>query len=151
MTTEEEYMERFLTKVDMESSPDGCWLWTGTKNTFGYGEFNYRTKHFKAHRFAYIQAYGEIPIDLVIRHKCRGLCVNPEHLEIGTKQDNSNDMIRDGTSGKGSLHSQSKLTEDQVLEIRAQESILQKDLAIQYGVSVQTINDIIKRRAWKHV
>ncbi len=74
---------------------DGCILWSGAarrgpRNPGGpYGLFWENGKHITAHRFSYIQAYGEIPTGLEIDHLCRNtLCVNPLHLEAVTHGEN---------------------------------------------------------------
>ena len=84
--------ERFLAKVDKQ--PNGCWLWTGAKTKSGYGMFRELPasaggKAEPAHRWAYKHWVGPIPDGYTIDHKCRVIsCVEPEHLEAVTAQDN---------------------------------------------------------------
>ena len=79
---------RFWPKVDKRSS-DECWLWTAARDTAGYGQFNVRGKHIRAHRFAYELLVGPIPEKRVIDHLCRNRdCVNPAHLEPVTNREN---------------------------------------------------------------
>jgi hypothetical protein len=97
------------------------------------------------HRFFYEQRFGKIPDGLVVRYKCDNrLCCNPEHLELGTPAENSQDMVERGRSAKGSRHRSAKLTEEDVREIRkkldAGESL--SHLARVYGVNAATISDI---------
>ena len=71
---------------------DGCWEWMGGKNGGGYGAFNLsgspRT-HILAHRFAYQQTKGSVPEGLECDHLCRRpSCVNPDHIELVTHQEN---------------------------------------------------------------
>lgn len=67
----------------------GCWEWQGLKNAKGYGELFVEKKHLKAHRVAYELLVGPIPEGLTIDHLCRNTgCVNPEHLEPVTNQEN---------------------------------------------------------------
>ena len=74
-----------------------CHVWTGTRYVSGYGRVKWQGKPIRAHRYAYERDHGPIPDGLVVRHKCDNPpCVNPEHLEIGTYQDNVNDMIARG-------------------------------------------------------
>src|SRR5206468_8690555 len=71
------------------------------------------------HRYTYSNYNGEIPDGLIVRHKCdNDLCVNPNHLELGTHQDNANDKGSRGRSLKGENSSNSILTDGQVDEIR---------------------------------
>lgn len=87
--------ERFWCKVKI-GLEDECWCWTGSKSSTGYG--NISTKKNKspinAHRLSYTINKGKIPDGMVVMHTCDNkLCVNPNHLVIGTKKDNSNDMM----------------------------------------------------------
>lgn len=84
----------FWTKVDKDG-PNGCWLWTGSKGTGGYGMYawtrNPGEKRFSrgAHRLAYMALVGEIPDGLDIDHLCRVRhCVNPAHLEAVSTRTN---------------------------------------------------------------
>lgn len=88
--------------------------------------------------------------------ECRHLDGNPannllSNLKWGTKKENGEDTVRHGTSTKGERHGQSKLTSDQVRNIRlsyAKESWTQKQLATKYGVTQGTICAILTRRRW---
>lgn len=78
--------ERFWAKV----VPTGfCWLWEGAKSKSGHGNFVLESKVTAAHRYAYSILVGEIPDGLHIDHLCRVRnCVNPDHLEPVTPQEN---------------------------------------------------------------
>src|SRR3990167_1812336 len=74
--------ERFWAKVN-KNGPNGCWVWTAYKNRAGYGEFGYRKRKVKAHRFIYEFLLGPIPKSLQLDHLCRNrACINPTHLEV---------------------------------------------------------------------
>ena len=80
---------RFWSKV--EQGPDGCWLWTATTATGGYGNFGIKRlkKTVYAHRYAYEEIKGQIPDGLQIDHLCRvRSCVNPDHMEAVTRTEN---------------------------------------------------------------
>ena len=139
---------RFLSHVEKTES---CWLWTGSKCKDGYGRFNIDGKALLVHRVAYELWVGEIPDDFVVRHKCRNKCVNPDHLETGTQQDNLADRVRDGTLAKGERMGSAKLTEEQVRDIRNRVGQTHQALANEFGVSRRMINHIITRKNWKHV
>ena len=71
---------------------NGCWIWTG-KTLNDYGQITHLKKQYAVHRFSYKISYGEIPQGKIVRHKCDNkLCFNPEHLELGTYQDNTLDL-----------------------------------------------------------
>lgn len=144
-------MDRFWNKVN---KTEDCWKWLGCKNQYGYGVFRLpkQQKNILAHRYAWISTFGDIPNQTIVRHKCRGKCVNPSHLELGTQKDNGLDMIRDGTSNRGEKHIFAKLTDEQVLEIkqRLQDYYrgLSVELAKEYNVSYTTISEIKNDKRW---
>jgi hypothetical protein len=90
--------ERFWPKVD-KNGPNGCWVWTASKCSAGYGRFVpvfYQSPQL-AHRYAYELLVGPIPEGLQIDHLCRNpSCVNPTHLEPVTQLEN----VRRGDAGK---------------------------------------------------
>jgi hypothetical protein len=72
-----------------KSGPNGCWLWTGAINKYGYGHFKLDSKTYRAHRIVYQYLIGEIPKGLEPDHLCRvRSCVNPAHLELVTHKVN---------------------------------------------------------------
>ncbi len=79
----EQVFERY--KVDV----NGCWIWQGSKDQFGYGIFYYQQSSHRAHRIAYHLTKGAITDRKVIDHVCRNKsCINPEHLEMVTQLEN---------------------------------------------------------------
>ena len=139
--------ERFWAKVNKEG-PDGCWEWLACKDKDANGRFTSNGENILAHRYSWILHNGAIPEGLLVRHKCRGKCVNPEHLELGTNKDIANDKIRDGTDNRGIKNPNNKLTPEQVKEIRARATESRASLAKEYNVSYQLISQIILRKNW---
>ena len=154
-------LERFESKVE-KGEPGKCWIWHGTrsgprwKNSSipGYGKFQLGGKSQSAHRVAFCLYHHEIPHGLHVLHKCDNpLCVNPDHLFLGSHIDNMADKHAKGREvlpPSGELHHKAKLAEFEVRSIR-KSPYPKQYLAQTYGVSVCTINDIQKRRSWRHI
>lgn len=122
---------------------------------FPYGRFGLNYKTVTAHRLAYSIAYGDIPDDLHVCHRCDiAPCVNPSHLFLGTAQENMRDRDMKGrhyvATGEDTYNH--KLTKRQVEEIReryAKGGTSHRLLGIEYGVTRTTIQSAIKRKTWK--
>ena len=134
-----------------------CWLWTGSKDKrWGYGFVNRNGQTRGAHRWSWELVNGPIPKGMIIMHKCDNPgCVNPDHLALGTHQDNVDDMIRKGRAKHynnrfGVNHPQAKLNEDAVRDIRSSKLSLSK-MGAKYGVCIQTISRVRLNMIWKHV
>lgn len=142
-------LERFLSKVDKTSNKDGCWEWTGHRDSKGYGRFSGGTN--KAHRFSYETYVGLIPTGMCVCHKCdTPWCVNPDHLFVGTVKDNNNDMAQKGRHGRGG--GMRKLSEEEVVAIyRLKDAASPTVLGVQYGLDRNTIYAIWKQKIWKKV
>jgi len=133
----------------------GCFLWTGT-TTGGYGRVRRGKRTHYAHRVAYELLVGPIPEGMCVLHRCdTPPCVNPAHLFLGTIADNNQDMVQKGRgiAKSGEQHCRARLTEDDVLAIRARAAAgeTQRPLAREYGVDQATISNIVTRKSWKHV
>lgn len=132
----------------------GCWIWErGVFAKDGYGFTRHNGKQLAAHRYSWFMHYGEIEGNLFVCHKCdERLCVNPDHLFLGTAQQNADDMLRKGrlVGRKGAAQWNAKLTDDQVRAIRA-DTRIQRLVAEDYGISVNTIGKIQRRQRWTHV
>lgn len=143
--------ERFWSKVN---KTDSCWLWTASTSR-GYGKFFNGDKIINAHRYSFILHRGIIPAGLYICHTCDNrICVNPDHLFLGTNQDNMNDMKFKNRQTKGISINTCKLTKQQVIEIRNKYTLTlytAQRLASEYNVSYQNIYSIIHNKSWKHV
>lgn len=137
---------RFWRKV--EKTPT-CWIWVAGKFRNGRGAFIIKGKTQYAYRVAWELTYGFIPSGLEVCHKCDNPhCVNPDHLFLGTHQDNMNDMVSKKRSRSGEFSPKAKLTWIQVEEIRnSPES--QKTLAKRYSVSRQLIGKIKRLIYWR--
>ena len=84
-----------VNKFGDEQNPD-CWIWTACKSSSGYGAFTLYSKKsaIGAHVASYILHKGEISTGMIVCHSCDNkLCVNPDHLWLGSTKDNSRDMV----------------------------------------------------------
>jgi hypothetical protein len=134
--------ERFWAKVN---KTDGCWLWTGMKNDYGYGRLftgtQKRPKPIYAHRLSWTIHFGPIPHGL--------------HLWLGTQRDNMDDMDRKGrrrnVGQPGESNPSAKLTMNDVPTIRELKAngVSFRQLGKRFGVSSSTIFDAVKQRNWK--
>ena len=158
--------ERFWAKVD-KSNNGGCWIWIGGKlGRLKHGGFWDGKQMTYAHRVSYEFVNGPIPEGKEIMHICDNpACVNPNHLMLGSHAENMLDAKTKGrTSGGfhfvheenrslGEKHGQSKLTDNDIREIRQKydSGIKVNELARQYGMGHAQIGMIAHRRAWIHI
>lgn len=144
--------DRFYDRV--KKVPSGCWEWTGFRQRNGYGLMliNYRSE--RAHRYSYEIHKGPIPKGLCVLHKCDNPpCVNPDHLFLGTRKDNSLDMHAKHRNNqpKGEASAVSKLTDKAVRNIRKNSHLPASSFVEKYGVTRATIYAVRQKRTWKHV
>lgn len=145
---------------------DGCWIWKGAKLGFGYGMMRFNGRNTGAHRASWLLHFGEIPEAMFVCHRCDNPgCVRPDHLFLGTHQDNVADAVSKGRQARGVSFANrpvlrgeacgaSKLTEAQVIAIRAKweaGNVTKMDLVREFGVTHPTIRRIISRKIWRHV
>jgi hypothetical protein len=133
-----------------------CWEWTGSLDTSGYGLVRVDGRLMKAHRYSYLLTRGSLPPPTcVVRHKCDNpVCVNPDHLEPGTRADNTRD--RDERNRfvclQGEAHGMHKLTERDVRWIRENVGLLSgAEMARKLRVSPTAVNRAALRQTWRHI
>ena len=106
-----------------------------------------------AHRHVYTECFGEIPAGLLVCHHCDNRsCVNPEHLFLGTNQDNSSDMVAKDRQSRGAVHcTQAKVdleTAREMREIYSHGGVTQRDLAKRFGLGQSSVSRILRGHAW---
>jgi len=143
---------RLLDKVK-PNCDTGCWEWTAAKLKCGYGIIATPGRINKlAHRVSYELHCGEIPDGLFVCHTCDNrTCINPSHLFVGTNAENMADMRAKGRQRRGVTQRSAKLTEADVIAIRAADGVLHRDLAQRYGVDKSQISCIRSGKYWSHV
>lgn len=143
--------DRLLDKVSPEPN-SGCWLWTGAVVTGGYGFIvrgQRRADAIHAHRASYEVFKGHVG-DKQVCHACDNrACVNPDHLFLGTHQDNMNDMKAKGRSAWQNNTRQRRLTVEQVLEIRSRRKSL-TEYARAYGCDLSLISRVANKKAYRN-
>ena len=132
--------QRFMEKVELIPFHP-CWEWTGTRSEWGYGQFwiGNGTRQ-AAPRWAFEHWVGPIGPGLVVCHRCDNPgCVNPDHLFLGTNQENADDMVRKGRSPKGKAGRRlSKAKREEIVRMVAQ-GVPQRKVAEQMGLSPKTV------------
>jgi len=153
---------RFWMKV---KSGCGCWMWMATKNPKGYGRIVVNNRLESAHRVSWRLHFGEIPDGICVCHRCDNpSCVRPDHLFLGTNNENVADKVAKGRSrcSVGSLNPRAVLTEADVIAIRSEYDAaplihgikprrINTNLAKRYGVSVGQIEKVVYRKFWRHI
>ena len=129
-------------------------MWLGTCADTGYGCFHDR-RAYSTHRYSWEIHFGSVPAGKCVLHRCDNrACVRPDHLWIGTRAENTADMLAKGrhrtAAVSGETHYLAKLTEDAVREIRSSHE-RGIDLAARFGVSPGLVSLVRLGRAWKHV
>lgn len=147
--------ERFDQKY-MPEPMSGCWLWVGCGMGAGYGSIwdPDRGEKIGAHVASYRLHCGEIPDGLVVRHRCDvRCCVNPEHLELGSRLDNQSDMVVRGRSTRGTKNPMARLSPADVQTIRRRLAAgeLQRSIADAFDINQSLVSQIATKKVWSHV
>lgn len=161
--TQEETRDHIIHTTTLTES--GCWEWNGSRSRLGYGTMRHNGQTTECHRVSYQVFVGDIPEGLCVRHRCDNRsCSNPEHLELGTHQDNMKDMVSRNRSVKGENIEVSKLKPDDVRVIRDiydkhiynnfnphnREWSLER-LSEMFNISTRSCLNVCQRKTWKHI
>jgi len=142
--------------IEYHINENGCWICTSHYiDNDGYPTICCNWRQRKMSRYIYERFVGKIPNKLVIRHKCDTRnCINPEHLEVGTSKENTNDMIIRGRDIKdcGENNGAAKLTQNEVNKIRTELGTKAMTLiGKEYGVSSRCIRNIRDNKTWNNI
>lgn len=148
-------LAHFWEQVEKTST---CWLWTGSLNRGGYGAISLRLQgntFTTAHRFAWVLHHGPLLLKVHVLHRCDvRRCVRPDHLFLGTNEDNVQDATTKGRQVPhyGEAHGNAILTEQEVRAIhglRGQETVART--AERFQVDRGTVSAIQLGKAWTHL
>lgn len=145
---------RFNLHVDKSEEWGGCHIWTGATAGGGYGATSFEGWQQPAHRVSWKLFKGPIPKGLWVLHRCDvRACVNPEHLFLGTRQDNMDDMKAKERQSRKSSFGRRKLTIEDVRDIRRRLANFESQawIANIYGVGQTAISFIKIGRTWKGI
>lgn len=135
---------------------DGCWAWDGYRDAKGYGRLMTPNGPVRAHRLSYEYHSGPIRDGGYVLHKCDNPeCTNPDHLYVGTHDDNMADKaargrVFTGERPRGEHHRRSRLTADDVVRLRASVEN-NATIARSLGVSVSTVRLARIGATWAHL
>lgn len=147
-----ETIARFWSKVAV-GTKKVCWPWVGSKDQHGYGQINVKGRPIKASRVALLLSGKNLGKSCAL-HRCDNpACCNPRHLFVGTKAQNSRDMIAKGRSIVGTRNARHKLTEEDVRTIRreSKKGRTNKEIARGFLVHRMTVSRIVRGKNWRHV
>ena len=147
--------ERMWAYIDMKG-PRECWPWMGSSHTrekcpYGIFKFKMDDAHTQvtSHRFLWLLEHPMEALPESVCHRCDNtLCMNPLHLFAGTQADNVRDCITKKRYSRGETHATAKLTQAQVVAIRA-DSRTYAEIAKDYGLVKQYVGDLKRRKWWK--
>lgn len=149
-------LQQVIIQASIPEPMSGCWLWERACQSRGYGQITLNGKGVLAHRASF-EAFYDVDLDreMVVCHRCDNpICVNPDHLFVGTQSDNMKDCAKKGRikmpSQKGAAHSQAQISEEQALAIRA-DTRNYRIIAASFGISKTTVHEIKTRKTWGHL
>jgi len=139
-------------KLEYEVLGNGCFVVIShAELSSGYALIHSQGKRTSVHRFIYTQCFGEIPEGLVVRHKCDNkMCINPEHLLLGTHQDNMNDATERKRFVYGISHPNQKHSIPLIKNIKSLLNKGYKNIEISEKLNIKPalVTDIKLKRSW---
>lgn len=148
--------EVLWSKVDKRGA-DECWPWLAFKNKSGYGRVEIGGIDYYAHRVIFNLANPNVidPVngDQCLLHRCDNpICCNPNHLRVGTRQENSLEMVARGRSPnfKAGRGPGCKLTMQQAKEVRRlySDGKSKRELSVQCGLSIRALENVLANRSY---
>ncbi len=157
-------------KRQIQLNEKGCWIWLGSqrpahhkringkmRTILAYGQQTFRRKRWSAHRLSWTVFKGDIPAGKCVCHRCdTPLCINPDHLFLGSALDNSTDAKEKNRHPFGEKHPKHKLTDKVVKQMRTvyqpcSRNFGQRALAKKFKCAVGLVCDVLNGKRWSHV
>lgn len=145
-------INKFWSRVEKRGD-DECWSWRGSYDKDGYGQIwdGVTKKCRRAHAISAEIHFGIRPNGLVVCHSCDNPeCTNPAHLYYATAKHNNDDKMRKNRHARGENQGNSKLTENQVNEIRKRAGEDYRLLCKEFDLVPSTVYRIWHGQSWKH-
>lgn len=140
--------ERFWPRVK-KGAPEDCWIWQGAIVKDGYGTFTLNHTPIRAHRIAWILAYGAIPDGLYVCHNCPNgdnpACVNPAHLWLGSALENAQDCIQKGRKPQSWNTKLNEKLRQHIVTLHHTGLYTQKEMGDLVGLRQSTIGRVLER------
>lgn len=117
----------------------------------GYALIKYKRSTIGAHRISWMVHNGHIPENICVLHKCDNpLCINPDHLFLGTYQDNTNDMIEKNRNNFTGAKVHNDEVVKKAIEMRSK-GMTHKHIAEILGISMSSLNSFFRRTSCKEL
>lgn len=145
-----EQLDLFWAKV---TKTETCWLSSYVKDRAGYPVLSRNHVRLQASRYIWVETYGPIPKGLCVLHHCDNPgCIRPSHLFLGTKRQNTDDMLSKGRSRHllGEDAGRAKITTDQARYIR-DSTEMNTVLGKRFGLHPESVRLIKAGINWKHL
>jgi ribosome-binding protein aMBF1 (putative translation factor) len=145
--------DRFWSKVNKGGESE-CWPWTAYCNRYGYGQFWFNGRKQNASRVVMMLSGVDVEGKEVCHHCDNPKCCNPNHLFVGTHEENVKDAKEKDRIRSGEEHGRAKLSDELVKQIRHDYSnteLTQRELAEKYNTSASNIHSIVNHKTRKDI
>lgn len=152
---DKEFLKIKLLDKRVIDSITNCWIWTGNCFNNGYGAICINRQNKKVNRIsAFIFLDFDLDSKLLVCHKCDNRkCFNPEHLFIGTHEENMEDMKNKNRQMSGDNHYRFIKIKDNLERLKQSylrgelDNLLQGEIAVEFDISQSTVSSYFNK--WK--